>query len=180
MPIHWETREAPGSGASFFAEGQPPAARLSLWPHRSLPRRGFALFIGLTFAAILMPLMAVLGTVILWGILPFMMGALALVWWALERSYRDGALREDLTIWSDRVELVRLNPRGAAQRWEANPYWVKVEMHAEGGPVENYLTLTGGGRAVEIGAFLSPEERVDLRGELDAVLRRTARRSNVP
>lgn len=175
MPIHWETREAPGSGASFFAEGQPPAARLSLWPHRSLPRRGFALFIGLTFAAILMPLMAVLGTVILWGILPFTMGALALVWWALERSYRDGALREDLTIWSDRVELVRQNPRGAAQRWEANPYWVKVEMHAEGGPVENYLTLTGGGRAVEIGAFLSPEERVDLRGELDAVLRRTAR-----
>ncbi len=37
-----------------------------------------------------------------------------------------------------------------------------MDLHPEGGPVENYVTLTGGGREVEIGAFLSEEERLSL------------------
>lgn len=176
MPLKWERAEkAPGQpGAFSFEAGGRPLARLSLWPHRSLPRRGFALFIVLTFGMLLIPLIAVLGTVVLWGLLPFLMGALALVWWALERSYRDGALREELTVWSDRVELVRSNPRGPSQSWEANPYWVRVEIHKSGGPVENYVTLSGSGREVEIGAFLSPEERIGLYDDLERVLRRAA------
>ena len=44
----------------------------------------------------------------------------------------------------------------------------------EGERVENYVTLKGGGREVEIGAFLSPEERLVLHDELEAQLRRFA------
>jgi len=61
--------------------------------------------------------------------------------------------------------------------WEANPYWVEVKLRPEGGKVENYLTLRGAGREVEIGAFLAPDERQVLRRELDdlfAKLRRVA------
>ena len=91
---------------------------------------------------------------------------LALIWYFLERSYGDGRLREVLSIWDDHVELVRLNPRGPKQEWEANPHWVKVEIRPEGGPVENYVTLRGNQRTVEVGAFLSPEERDDLYHDL--------------
>lgn len=185
MPARWLTDvegapdisgalSAAGGGrpGQLHAEGAPPIAQLVLWPHRSLPRRGFAWFILGTFALLCLPLLAVLGTALLWGLLPFAMGTLALLWYFLERSYADGALREDLSIWPDRIELVRHNPRGPAQSWSANPYWVRVELHPQGGPVENYLTLRGGGRQVEIGAFLSPEERVRLHEEILAALAR--------
>jgi uncharacterized membrane protein len=155
----------------------PETQSLTLWPHRSLPRKGFVIFIGVTFVLLLVPLMAFLGTPVLWGLLPFMMGVLALTWLLLMRSYADGQLTEVLTLRPERVELVRTNPRGAEQRWEANPYWVRVEMHRKDGPVENYLTLSGSDRTVEIGAFLSPEERAALYGELQGAFARARRRA---
>ncbi|RMD94131.1 MAG: DUF2244 domain-containing protein [Alphaproteobacteria bacterium] len=178
MPARWQRdpEEAPAqSGASSRQGGARPLAHLVLWPHRSLPRKGFAWFIIGTFLLLCVPLLAVLGTVILWGLLPFVMGTLALLWYFLERSYTDAKLREDLWIWPDRVELVRSNPRGPRQEWTANPHWVKVELHRQGGPVPSYLTLRGGGREVELGAFLTPEERETLYGEILAELERANR-----
>lgn len=173
MPVEWDDRTegAPvRTGAFSFEAGQPPALHVILWPHRSLPRRGFAWVILLTFAMLLIPLLALLGTLALWGLLPFLMGALALLWYFLERSYKDGTLTEELRLWSDRIELDRTNPRSPAQDWHANPHWVQIDLDRKGGPVENYVTLKGGGREVEIGAFLSPEERLDLYDRLSRAL----------
>ena len=175
MPYEWDRQDqgAPEkSGAFSFAAGAPPMAALHLWPYRSLPRRGFVFFIGVTFALLSVPLIAVVGSPVLWGLLPFVMGALGLMWWLLERNYRDGEMIEEFRLWSDRVELTRHEPRGKPRHWEANPYWVRVEMHATGGPVENYITLKGAGREVEIGAFLSADERQTLFGELQQALSR--------
>ncbi len=173
MPLKWEelTSGAPDeTGAPCVRADGRPCLRLTLWPHRSLPRKGFAAFILITYAMFLLPLMAFLGTAALWGMLPFMLATLALVWFFLQRSYADGALREVLTLKDDRVELVRLEPRGKRLGWEANPHWVRVEILPEGGPVENYVTLRGNRRTVEIGAFLSPEERARLYLELRRAL----------
>ena len=69
--------------------------------------------------------------------------------------------------------------KGKALIWEANPYWLKLALHPTDGRVEHYLTLKGGGpnqtREVELGAFLTPEERVDLREDLANVLRQLTR-----
>ena len=43
---------------------------------------------------------------------------------------------------------------------------MQVRLHQTGGPVPNYLTLKGDGREVELGAFLSEEERLALRDDL--------------
>lgn len=178
MPHTWNKNQngAPeNSGASSYQEGAAPLTTLHIWPHRSLPRGGFVVFIGVTFALLMVPMIAVLGTPVLWGLLPFGLGALALLWYFLERSYKDGTLIEELRLWPDRVELTRHNPRAPRQDWHANPYWVSVQMHAKGGPVENYLTLKGGSREVELGAFLSPEERETLCDELQTELARLPR-----
>lgn len=140
--------------------------RLELWPHRSLPRRGFAAFILATFTLITIPLYPLLGTFVLWGLLPFLLIAVAGLWWALERSYRDGEILEVLTLDPGHIHLSRTARRAKPLEWEANSYWARAEMHQTGGPVPYYVTLKGNGRTVEIGAFLSEDERRALYGEL--------------
>ncbi len=162
MPYQWTSSET-ANGA---------VERLRLWPHRSLPRWGFAVFILITCAMFTMPLFPLLGTATLWGLLPFLVLAVWGVWYALMRSYRDGAMGEELTIGPQDVHLRRTNARGPAQEWESQSYWTKVHMHPTGGPVPHYVTLKGKGREVEIGAFLSEDERKALYGEIAEVLRR--------
>ena len=69
------------------------------------------------------------------------------------------------------LTLTRSDPGREARVWQTNPYWVRVGLRANG-PVEDYLVLTDGRREIELGAFLSPEERISLRGDLDLRLAR--------
>jgi uncharacterized membrane protein len=75
------------------------------------------------------------------------------------------SLYEEVELTRGRISITRHNPKGPRQDWEANPYWVELRLHPKG-KVENYLTLRGSDREVELGAFLSPDERVALHGEL--------------
>lgn len=165
MPYQW-TEPGPPAGDA------PPVAQLRLWPHRSLPRGGFVGFFGATAALAALPLLTVLGSPVLWGLLPFFVITFTALWFALQASYRTGEVREELHLWPDRVLLMRHDRRGPPRSWEANPHWIRATLHETGGPVPNYLTLTGSGRTVEIGAFLSEEERLDLKPELEDALRR--------
>lgn len=146
---------------------------MHLWPHRSLTARGFVAFFAVTAGLIALPALSVLGSPILWGLIPFFVLAIGGMWLAIRRNQRDTEIIEDLVVTADRMELVRHGPRGRRQAWQANPYWVQVTLHQTGGPVPNYLTLKGEGREVEIGAFLSEEERVALTRELRDALART-------
>ena len=140
--------------------------RLSLWPYRSLLRKDFVLFIGATAAIIALPLLTVIGTAVLWGLLPFFAIMLGGIWYALHVSYKRGEVLEELTVTVDTAQLTRHNPNGDTQNWEANRYWVSVHLHPKGGPVDNYITLRGGDREVEIGSFLDATERLALYDEL--------------
>ena len=151
----------------------PDGARLQLrlTPHKSLTPEGFVWFIGVTATLIFMPLFSVLGTSVFWGLLPFVCAGLWAIWRALMRSWSDMDLYEVVTLWPDRVRIERHDPRKPQRNWEANPYWVTVHLHEQGGPVPKYLTLRGAGREVELGAFLTPGERQRLKKQLEATLR---------
>ena len=160
-----DDEEAPaGPGASLY--------EIRLWPHQSLTGTGYAWVIGLMSALAFVPLVALVGSVVLWGILPFAFGAIGALALSLRRSWRDRDIVETFTLTADRAFLSRVEPGGRRLEWEANPYWVRVVRHAKVGRVEDYLTLQGGPREVEIGAFLTPPERRALEGGLVAALRR--------
>ncbi len=148
------------------------ATTLTLWPHRSMTNGGFVLFIGATVAMFSLPLLSVLGTAVVWWLLPFFAVAVAAVWAALRRSDRDRSQSETLRLEHEKVELVRADPGRPERRWTANPHWVTVTLHPGPKPVPHYLTLRGNGREVELGAFLTPEERVALHDELRTELAR--------
>ena len=125
------------------------------------------MFIAVTaFVMLTLPLAAVLGTIVLWGLLPFVLLAIGGVWWALSRSYREGELIERLILQSDMLEVTRRAPDGTELHWRANPYWVSVSLYPTGGAVPHYLTLKAEGREVELGAFLTETERKDLAADL--------------
>ncbi len=147
------------------SDDAPP--RLRLRPHGSLSAPGFVWFIGATALLIALPALTVLGSKVLWGLLPFLLGAVAAIWLALRKNQRDRAVIEELEFQPTRLHLIRKGPGRRVQEWQANPHWVRVTRHVSGGPVPDYLTLAGGGREVEIGAFLTPEERRHLEDELN-------------
>ncbi len=161
MPYEW-TPEPPH---------QDPDWQLCLWPYRSLLRKDFVLFIGATAALVALPLLTLLGQPVLWGLLPFFVLMIAGIWFALHVSYRRGEVLEELTVDDTTAHLTRHNPKGDVQEWAANRYWITVHLHPKGGPVENYITLRGGDREVEIGAFLDAAERLALYDDLKRALR---------
>lgn len=149
----------------------PEASELHLWPYRSLRRRGMVVFIAITASLLALPLLVLIGSPILWGLLPFIVAAVVGIWLALQRSYRDGEIIEVLRLSPNDMHLTRHGPRGRRQDWQANPHWVHITLHATGGPVPQYLTLRGAGREVELGAFLTAEERRNIERDLRRALR---------
>jgi uncharacterized membrane protein len=142
------------------------ARELHLWPHQSLPPKGLGVVVLTTYLLISIPMIAIMGTKAFWGMLPFALMAVAGIWIGLNRNYHDRRILEVLTLTPNHAHLLRRNPRGDTQEWDCNRYWARPEMHAHGGPVPFYVTLKGAGREVEIGAFLSEEERVALYDDL--------------
>lgn len=173
MPVEiTDLKGAPDETGALFREGHGmPRLRLRLTPHKSLTPEGFVWFIGLTAALISVPLFSILGTAVFWALLPFLGAAVWGIWAALRRSWRDHEIYEELLVWDDLIRLERHDPRRPPRDWEANPYWVRVALHPRGGPVPQYLTLQGGDREVELGAFLTPPERVGLKDTLERALR---------
>ena len=145
---------------------------IEVWPYNSLKPKGFVLFLGSTFVLICLPLFNVLGTTVFWGLLPFLLVAFMGVWFALRRSLNDRQVLERLTLSQEEIALIRQDPTGEHKHWVCSPYWSKLKIYKTEGPVRNYITLTGNGREVELGAFLSEDERKTLYEELEQLLDR--------
>lgn len=169
------------SPASSFQSGvkrsDPPHFEMTIWPNRSMPISGFRRVIYFTAGMLALPLISVLGTPIGWVLLPFLVGTLCLLWFFIGWNYRDGKLNEVLKIWPDLIEVVRTEANGSQRSWHANPFWVQTDLKTKA-KIESYLTLKGNGREIELGAFLSPEERIDLKAEVDQALLKV--RTNTP
>ena len=167
MPYVWLTHPDAAPEQSGAASPSAPIAVARLWPHRSLTAEGFVAFFAISAALVAVPVIAVLGSPVVWAVLPFILIVFGGMWIALRRNGHEAAATEErLTLWEDRVVLTHRDPRRAAREWTCHPHWVRLALHPTGGPVPAYLTLTGSGRTVEIGAFLSEEERRRLHREL--------------
>lgn len=175
-----ENRAAGASVPAVAVEGDwidwaerpdPPLYRVALWPNRSLGPAGQGNVIAIAAAGFSMPLLAAAGTTAFWGLLPFCLGALGVLHLAFRRRNSDAALVEELMLWRDEVRVERREPRGRIRRWRALPQFLRLTVHPQA-RVRNYLTLSGGGREIELGAFLGADERLDLKRDIEAALAR--------
>ena len=140
-----------------------------LHPYRSLSPRGFALLMfllgGISFVAGFS--FVALGA---WTVMGFLGLDVALLYLAFRMNYRAARVFELVRLTEDKLTVVRGGPLIKHETFVFQPYWVRVEID-NSTHFENHLILTSHGRGVAIGAFLSPEERLDLahalRAELD-------------
>jgi uncharacterized membrane protein len=144
--------------------------QIVLRPHRSLPPSGFRLMMLLLG---LVSLVCSLGFVLIgaWPVCGFFGLDVLLIYLAFRASYRSGRARETVRLAGDDVTVEKVSVRGELRFWRMQAFWLKVRL-IENGDDSNRLLLTSHGRTLAIGGFLSPPERRDLAGELDAALRR--------
>ena len=141
-----------------------------LWPHRSLPHRGFRalmLFLGL------LSLAAGIGFVSVgaWPICGFFGLDVALLYLAFRISYRSARQRETLRLADDQFTVERVGVYGERRQWRFQPFWLRVVLEERPND-SNRLLLASHGRSLVIGDFLAPPLRRELAANLREVLAR--------
>jgi len=106
-----------------------------------------------------------------WPVLGFFGLDVFLIWWALERNFRDGKARETITIKDGEIVLDRHSPGKPDDSQSFVRQWTRVELEND---VERDLIgrlfLVSRGVRTEIGSFLSPDDRKSLSSALNGLL----------
>jgi uncharacterized membrane protein len=164
MKTDLEIQKATADAVAFFdatARNDAPLFEQRLTAHRSLAPLGFVWLMGIICSMFLIPLLVFLGSLFLWGILIPIVATVGGLWFAIHRNNIDRSICDHIRMWPDQMAVQRINPNGDTHHWLANPQWVK--FHLKDTPThKNYLTLTGGGREIEIGSFLTEDERAEI------------------
>lgn len=140
-------------------------------PPRSLSARGMRWFCLLAVPAAGIPavLFALLGA---WPVLGFAGLELAVVLGLLAAHRRWTARQVEVVVLTpDRLRVLAADGRGGRQEVAFEPYWARLELDDRAG-TSPALRLRARGRSVEIGRFLSAEEKAALGSALGSALRR--------
>ena len=148
-----------------------PLLNITLWPNRSLSKKSFYTIMLVTFGAMMITIIPFIGTTTFYIMLPFSSITLITLFLSIRLNYQSGNIYENIRIWPNRIEVKRFEINGTSKEWNANPYWTKVNLYRKGQKIQNYLTLTGNGREVEVGAFLAPNERVEIKQKIDTIFK---------
>lgn len=141
----------------------PPADLLFdavLYPHRSLKPRGFWLLMAGVVAVSFCSGIAFV-RIGAWPVFGYFGLDAALLFWCFRLNYRSARLYETVSLTRGELLIERVWPNGRTDRWTFQPFWLRVEMD-EPARQESQLTLRSHGKALTIGRFLSPPERLDL------------------
>ena len=152
------------------ASSKPVFFERVLWPHRSLPPRGFRLMmLGLGVLSLLVGIIFVAAGA--WPVCGFFGLDVALLYLAFRLSYRSARQRETLRLADDRFTVECVDIYGARRLWHFQPFWLRVVLE-ERRDESNRLLLASHGKSIVIGDFLAPPVRRDLAATLREVLSR--------
>ena len=100
-----------------------------------------------------------------WPVLPFAGLELALLWWALRQFDATADDFERITLESERLTIEAC--RGARrERHEFHPYWARLRYWQPPGQSNHRLLICSHGKEVEVGRWLTEEQKKLLADEL--------------
>ena len=139
-----------------------------LYPNRSLGRTGFAVLMG---AIVLVSAAVGAGFMMVgaWPVAGFFGLDVVLLFVAFRWHGRQARRAEFVRLDRDGLSVRRLEPDGSSRSWRFEPYWLRVSIEAAG--LRDRLMLRSHGRDLEIGAFLTSDERRQLAHAIEGALR---------
>ena len=150
---------------------------LTIFPHRSLSKKGFHLlmflvaFICFTAGFIFWYLGA-------WPVFGFLGLDIILIYAAFKLNYRSGNMYERLFIISKKLKILRSLPSGKVQIWELNPYWAQANL-IEINNHQSQLIIKSKNKAVSIGSFLNSYDKKKLEKKITYSLKNYRESVNV-
>ena len=107
---------------TVVASKEAPLLALKLWPNRSLPKKDSFYLLLTVWSLMTIPMLALLGSASFWGVVPFCLFTLLLLYLSLRKNYDDGEVMEKLLVWSDLITVERVEVNKSTKKWEAIPY----------------------------------------------------------
>ncbi len=149
---------------------EPTFLRMRLSPNRSLDAHGTKIVFLVIACGFLFPIVPFIGSPIGTTLTIFSGLTFYLFLIMLQKNFQEGSTFEEISISKSKVIVVHQGKNKEQKIWEGNPYWTRVTLDINNPKLKNYLTLAGKGRYIELGAFLSPEERIELRDKIQNAL----------
>ena len=151
-------------------KNNPTFLRMRLVPNRSLDSCGTKVVFCVIAFGFLLPIIPFIGSPI--GITLTIFSGLTfyLFLTLLQKSFQQGNTFEEILISKNKIIVIHQEKNKEQKAWEGNPYWTRVNLDFNNPKLKNYLTLAGKGRHIELGAFLSPGERIELRDKIQNAL----------
>ena len=147
-----------------------PSIKIRLAPNRSLDSHGTKVVFAVVACGFLLPIIPFIGSPIGTTLTIFSGLTFYLFLTLLQRNFQQGSTFEEILISKNKIIVVHQEKNKEQMTWECNPYWTKVHLDINNPKLKNYLTLAGKGRRIELGAFLSPDERLELRDKIQNAL----------
>lgn len=156
---------------TLVADSDKPVFAALLTPYRSLGpvgvRRVVAVFAAMAAGPGLFFLSAGL-----WPIVGALVLATIILWWALSFSLETGRAFEEVTLWRDHIRIRHVTHSGRERHHAFNSFWVKFHVVRDHGDRVTRLTLHDRDEAIEIGAFLNPDDKASFARAFSRALHR--------
>ena len=168
--------------STFSSDDTPPdknprwLEQITIWPHRSLSPKGFAIVMG-----ILAGLLFIIGLGFFlagaWPVIGFLGLELLVVWGAFKLNYRAARHRETIHTTTEELMVESQTPAGKQAQKSFPIGWLRVSLSPSKSPVMNSrdqqkIILSSHGEQAEIGKYLHPAEKAGLSRELGAMIDR--------
>lgn len=139
-----------------------------LYPHRSLTRSGFNWVMGI-MAVSALGLAVLFWSLGAWPIVAFLALDVVIVWVAFRINFDRARQHEKLRLTQHNLIVEKSAPGKRTRRWAFCPGRASVTL-LEAGEHHASLQISGTDHSLEIGAFLSPQERAEAAAMLKSAL----------
>lgn len=133
--------------------------RAVLHEHRSLSPRGFLILMSAIGGVSFVTGMAFLA-IGAWPVLGFFGLDVLLIYVAFKLNYRAARAHEVVELTPDILSVTQVSAKGAARRFEFNPYWARVQL-TERHDGRTELRIASHGAEFAFGRLLNDDERRD-------------------